>query len=309
MSNTIKKATKVADTAIQLLTREVVLPGVVTTWTEADFKGALNDTVTARIQASMTARTRVLRGGATYTADDVTETSVDLLINKDVYSLAYLTDEELTLDWTDLVQQVTVPQLRAVAQGLENIVAVAMESDDFATANKIGWGGVADASSGANYMAPYRALVDARRVLNAANVPMDGRVVVMGSTVEAEFLKSDLFARADKSGSDGALRAGSIGRVLGMELVTSNAIDPENAYVLHPTAYVLGAVAPAVPRGATDGARASFGGLSIRQIFDYDPTVGRDRSLVNIFGGCTAVRDGASTKQVRCVKLEYFAGS
>lgn len=308
MSNTIKKATKVADTAIQLLTRDVVLPGVVTTWTTPDFKGAYNDTVTARIQANMTARTRVLRGGATYTADDVTETSVDISLNKDVYSLAYLTDEELTLDWQDLAHQVTEPQVRAVAQGLEDIVAVAMESDDYATANKIGWGGIADLATGANYMAPYRALVDARKVLNAAKVPMEGRVVVVGSTVEAELLKSELFVRADASGGS-TLRTGQVGRILGMDVILSLAIDPENAYVLHPTAYVLGAVAPAVPRGATDGATSTFGGMSIRQVFDYDPTVGRDRSLVNCFGGCTAVRDGASTKQVRCVKLEYYSGS
>jgi hypothetical protein len=145
VSNTIKKATKVADTAIQLLVRESVLPGVVTKWTTPDFKGAYNDTVTARIQANLSARTRVLRGGAPYVNDDVTETSVDISLSKDIYSLVYLTDEELTLDWYDLAHQVAEPQMRAVALGLEDTIAVAMESDDYATANKIGWGGVADA--------------------------------------------------------------------------------------------------------------------------------------------------------------------
>jgi hypothetical protein len=94
-----------------------------------------------------------------------------------------------------------------------------------------------------------------------------------------------------------------------MPVILSLAVDPENAYVLHPTAYVLGAVAPAVPRGAADGAVATYAGLSIRQVYDYDMTNARDRSLVNVFAGCTAVRDGAGTKQVRCVKLEYFSGS
>jgi hypothetical protein len=43
-------------------------------------------------------------------------------------------------------------------------------------------------------------------VLNAAKVPTDGRVIVVGSTVEAELLKSDLFVRYDASGSSNTLR-------------------------------------------------------------------------------------------------------
>src|SRR5690606_38215245 len=106
--------------------------------------------------------------------------------------------------------------------------------------------------------APLETITRARRLLNDANVPMDGRTILMGSGVEEAILNNiDILNKANESGTDSALRDATIGRLRGFNLVTSNAIDPDKAYAFHRTAFVLSLQAPMVPSGASWGASAA----------------------------------------------------
>jgi len=58
--------------------------------------------------------------------------------------------------------------------------------------------------------------------LDEANVPQEGRWVVVPPWYEGLLLEEDKFVRVDASGSDQALRNGIIGRALGFDVMASN---------------------------------------------------------------------------------------
>jgi hypothetical protein len=304
VANTFIKPEVVNRTALALLEREIVLPRLVWSYSDAEFRGAKDDTVTVRLPAVATAREYAWRNNrsSAITVDDLTETSVPVLLNHDLYHAAALTDEQLTLDIVDFGEQVLMPQVKGVARGLENLIAAEMLAADYASQLNL--------RDSANNLWPI--LVEARRLLNVAEVPRDGRILLVGADVEAELLTDDRFIRADSTGdslASDALQNATIGRLAGFTIVGSNAIDAETAIAFHPTAFAFVNVAPVIPDGVTAGARQAYGGLAMRWIRDYDPTKLQDRSVVSSFGGCTSVEDGANSKNVRAVRINFQGDS
>jgi hypothetical protein len=299
VANTFLKAEKIVRAALGLLQREIVLPNLVWRFGQADFEGAKDDTITLRLPAVLTARDYEWRTrGAAIVIDDLTEIGVDVALDTHPYSAVAITDEQLTLDIVDFGAQVLQPQVRAVAERLENLTAVtlggAIVPADAEVAHTIG------TTDG------YVTAVRARRILNEHNVPMAGRVLLLGAAMEEDFLNSDHLTLVDQSGSDSALRDGTLGRILGFTVVTSNAIDPDIGYAFHSTAIAYGNVAPVVPAGASAGASETYAGLAMRWIRDYDPNYLRDRSVVSSFAGAASVEDDGENK--RLVKIN-MAGS
>ena len=121
---------------------------------------------------------------------------------------------------------------------------------------------------------PYDTLVDARVALNDASVPMTNRFLVVGSGFEADLLKSDKLSDADRSGSTGAMRDASVGRIAGFEVLVSNFLAPDEAYAYHRTAYALNTRAPFVPQGVAFGASSSANGFAIRVMQHVSPDAG-----------------------------------
>jgi hypothetical protein len=318
MANTYLKVGVIAQTMIELLFRELVVAKTV--WTDAvrseEFVRALDDTVTLRVPARRAARTRALRGtgGArTLTMDESTEFAVPVKLTSDIYNGAPITDEEFDLDIYDFGAQVLVPQIRAVAEGIEDAIVSEITGATYP-------GGFLDIDNSD----PYLTFVEARKLLNDANVPQANRTMLVGSSVESALLASDRF-RADVSGptiAENALQEATIGRMAGFTILQSNALEPEDAYAYVRSAFVLASRTPKVPQGAkfgqdvalsrAEGAQvgASMGGLSARWIMDYDSVNATDRSFTSTWVGTATVKDPddfddpASTKSlVRAVKL------
>jgi hypothetical protein len=300
VANSFIKAEKIAAQALGLLEREIILPALV--WRDAggSFQGAAGDTITIRVPARTTARTRALRGARTagsegtgiITMDELTETSVDVTLDTAVYSAVPITDEELALDISDFGAQIAEPQVRAVAEGIENAVVAEITGATYATTVTV------DTAN------PYDSIVDARVALNKANVPMSERYLVVGADFEGIMLKSDELHQADKAGTDSALRDATIGRLAGFsQVVVSNALPVNVGFAFHRTAYVLGMRSPLVPDGATYGASRSAYGLSMRWIRDYDFRNVQDRSLFDTYIGTNVVADGADTAEVQTVTI------
>ena len=65
-------------------------------------------------------------------------------------------------------------------------------------------------------------LINLMTKLNEANVPTQGRYVVVPPWYYALLLGSELFVRVDASGSDQALRNGIVGRAFGFDVLVSN---------------------------------------------------------------------------------------
>lgn len=299
MANSFLKATRIAAAALGLLQREIVLPSLV--WRDAggDFAQAFGDTISIRVPARTNARSRTLRtdrpttseGAGIIQMDELTETKVDVTLDEDIYNAVAVTDENLTLDILNFGQQILTPQVRAVAEGLENKLAAQMTGSPTATSLTLD---TAD---------PYKTLVDARVAMNKANVPMSERTCVVGADLEGVFLKSDHIAQAQQSGSDSALRDAIIGRVAGFgNIYVSNALPPDVGYCFHRTAYVLSLRAPAIPDGASYGNSQAFSGLAMRWLRDYDFRNVQDRSLIDVYAGTNIIADG-QTNEVQTVTI------
>lgn len=281
MANTFLKPTVIARAALGLLMRDIVLPALVWRDPEKEFAGKIGDTVTVRLPARATARTRNLRDHATpITVDDLTETAIPVALTTDVYHAAAVNDEELTLDIDDFGERVLMPQVKAVGEGLENMLATAMTGAAYPTTLAVG---------AADF---YDIAVDSRTALNKALVPTTERFMVLGADLEAKALKSPKLTDTDKSGSDSALREARLGRIGGFETYLSMAIPANVGFAFHRTAYVLANRAPQVPQGATAGGAETYKGFSLRWIRDYDAPFMRDRSVVNSYVGAGIVADG-----------------
>lgn len=311
MANSFLKATQIASTALGLLERELILPRLVWRMGLADFKGAYNDTVTIRIPAYTTAREYEWRTRVSpIVLDDLTETSIPVTLSKQPYSAIAVTDEDLTLDIASFGTQVLYPQVRAVAEKLESYVYSAMTSADLHWATiTVAAGGGTDWEEDAKEV--HVAITEARRRLNVKNVPAAGRVILLGADVEMILLNGSQLLDVSQSGTDGALRDATVGRLYGMPVVVSNSIPTNEAWVFHNTAFILANVAPVVPDGVPFGSSQNYNGLAMRWIRDYDPSYLRDRSVVSSFAGYASVEEdpdrtntvGDQVENIRAVKI------
>lgn len=311
MPNAFLNAEQILSQGLGVLRRELILPRLVRRMGIDEFRGAKDDTVNVRVPALLTAREyewRTRTNPIVY--DTLTEVSIPVTLEKHPYSAVPITDEELTLDIRDWGTQVASPQIIAVAELLESYIADVMVNGVY-SAPPVAY--VEDENgAGANF---HRAAVDARRALNDAHVPAAGRVIALGSAVEAAALKEEGFRRYQDSGSTEALREAVIGRVAGFTVIGNvQSLPPDFGIAFHESAFVFANVAPEVPSGASDGATMTFEGLAMRWIRDYDASFLRDRSVYSSFAGAASVADerdpatGALTnKNCRAVLIDFTA--
>jgi hypothetical protein len=246
------------------------------------FKGAKNDTVSLKVPAYTTARTRVMRSGTAIVVDELDETKVDVTLDTHVYKAIGVSDEEMTLDIVNFGEQVTAPAMGSVVRKVDDAIGVEMANAD------------PEVTVSLNEDDPYLGLVDARKALNLASVPPGQRFLAVGANVESAILKSDRLSKFDTSGSTEALREAIIGRIAGFTAVTAIGLDPDIAIAAHKSAFVLSLVAPEVPMGAAWGEKRSYRGMSLRVLRDYDPTGSGgpvDRLLTDTFMGTGVTMD------------------
>ena len=279
MTVTTIKATKVVNTALGVLEREVVLPNLV--WRDAggDFAGAANDTISLRLPAYAVANTRTLRSGTTRSKSNLVQTKVDVTLDTDIYMDVPISDEELTLDITDFGAEVMAPVLSGVVRAYEDKLSTTMS------------GATYEKTVALDINKPFKTTNAARRFLNDANVPQQGRALVVGTALEETILNSDYFVKANEAGSANALREAMIGRISGFDVVVSNVLAPTEGYAFHRTAYALSSRAPKVPQGAPWGASQSAGGFAIRTVQIMDPDTVEDRFIADAWVGANVVKD------------------
>jgi hypothetical protein len=286
MPNTFLTAETILPVALERLRRALVLPAMVTRYGLADFRGAKDDTINVRVPSMLRAREYEWRTrNNPIIFDTLEEVTIPVVLDSHPYSAIAVTDEELTLDIVSFARQVLEPQVIAVAEELEAIIATIMENANYAAAD-IAY--LEDPTS-SNF---YAAAIDARKVLNDFHVPLDGRTILVGSSVEAAALKEDTLRAVDQSGSTAALRNATIGQIAGFNVVASQSVDPDFAVAFHRTAFAFANVAPVVPDGVAQGSSQTLEGLAMRWIQDYDPNYLRDRSVVSSFAGGASVNDG-----------------
>lgn len=262
----------ISSLAVALLTRSLVLPMTVARIPGGEFAGANGDTITVRVRQPRAAKKQALPGDP-ITIDSINETPVDVTLAH-LYDAVNLTDQDLSLNIEDFGVQVTEPQVAAIATGAEDELAAAMN----AVAN--------DQVSVTDVDLELR---NAREELTTADVPAGDRTVAVGPGMLSSILTLDKFVRADATGDSTALRQANAGRIYGMQVIESNAIDTNDAIAYHRSSFAFANRTPVVPRGATSSATATSGGVGMRHIFQYQPANLQDQSVLTTFAGAALV--------------------
>lgn len=288
MANIFQKPTKFAATALELLRRTIKAPALfVHKFNRADFEGAHGDTINVKRPAILRARDKGFRTNNEIVIDDLMQTSIPVKLTSFPYSAVALSLEEETLDDVDYVRDVQAPQVRAVAEFYEELVAKGLTDATYVHTVTYDLG-----SSNPKEHDPRKVASRARKLFTNANVPEVGRYWLVGSRVAEAIRDTDKLLEVDASGLPEALREGVVTRLSGFTVVELGALAETASYFVHESALAIANVGPVVPKGAIAGASITGpGGIAVTQVWDYDSKQARDRSIVMSFAGVAAVTD------------------
>jgi hypothetical protein len=274
----------IASLNIELLTRSLVLPMTVARIPGGDYSGPNGGTITVRVPQPGASRTQT-NPGDTITYDDVTEIPVDVTLSH-LYHGKLVSDQELTYSIEDFGRQISRVQVDAVATGAEDKLAAVM--------NALSSDAALDATASDDDTKEI--VLAAREFLTESNAPSSNRWLAASPQVITRLLQVDEFVRVDASGSNNALRNAVVGRIFGMNVVESNALDSGEAVAYHESGFAFANRTPVTPRGAVDSAAVTEQGIGLRHIFQYVPDKLSDASVVSTFAGAAAVyEDGTGT--------------
>lgn len=189
-------------------------PGVVSREYEGDIANA-GDTVRITSISRPTIGTYV-KGSTTITPEQLTDADRALLIDQAKY-FAFEVDD------IDLRQSANGGALMTEA-ALESAYGLADTADQYVASLYTG----ADAGNAISTTAITSAalavtgLVNLKVKLDTANVPQQGRYVIVPPWYHGLLLQSDTFVRVDASGSAETLRNGVVGRAFGFDVMLSN---------------------------------------------------------------------------------------
>lgn len=259
MANSLITPQNVAAAALATYQYNAVLPRLVNRVFQTEFGGGSGDTVTIRKQATLEAN--LFNRSTGVVAQDITEGS-DTFTVGDIYDVsAIITQQQWDLDIKDFNFQVAEPMGKAMVRRSENVINDVLE--DLTPAS-------------GSYASLLEDLLAGRTALNAAEVPLDNRILCVGSNVAAKVLLLDNLIRTDMAGDAGALREARIGRLFGMQVVESVVVDPDKAFVWNKDAVTFASITPSVPQGAARASVQNYDGAAMRVVFDYDAVKKQD---------------------------------
>ncbi|MEX2132960.1 MAG: phage capsid protein, partial [Acidimicrobiia bacterium] len=179
--------------------------------------------------------------------------------------------------------QITEPQVTSVATGAEDKLATAINDEavdiEFALTET-----EADTVD---------TILEARELLGEADVPASDRFLAVSPSIATRLLNVEKFTKVNESGGESALRDAILGRIYGFTVVESNGLTADTAMAYHRSGIVFASKKPADPRGAVESFAISQDGINIRQIFQYDPDVLSDASVLSTFAGASMVFEDA----------------
>lgn len=192
-------------------------------------------------------------------AQDANSTNVAVVLDQHHYNTFVIRDGEGSKSFADLANIYLRPAVQAVGRGVDRAVAGQAHRFFGTPAGRVGALG---ASSSSNVRSN---LVECREKLNLLNVPQDElRHMVVAPGVESDMLNTDLFVRANESGSPDALRRASIGNLFGFNIYAANNVP---AVSLAQCDVVTGTITNAIAAGAAPASQACV-------IAAYDVQVG-----------------------------------
>ena len=254
MANTILTPDIIAREALMVLRNNAVMANLVHRDYSSEFVAGVGDTITVRKPAAFTAK----EFGGEIEVQDATENSVTVKMDKHLDVSFAVTSKQMTLDIEDFSKQLLVPAMQAFLNKIDGyLLGLAKGVTNSVTAT-------ADARND---------IVDARAFLTKGAAPLTDRNLVVGSDMEADLLKTDLFVSAEKVGDNGtALREASLGRKLGLDCYVDQNADTAgiDGVAFHKNAFALVTRPLAVPGGAGKAAIVDYDGFGLRVVYGYD---------------------------------------
>ena len=284
MANTFLTVQEIADQALATLYETTVLKSLVHTDLTTEFAAKkTGNTIDIRVPAVFTANRFNRTNGIVL--QDATESSIPVVLDKISDVSVGVTDEDMSMNIEDFSVQLLNPMMEAVSQDIDlelfllrnGITQVAGFGDTTTTYDK------------------PEVLIEAGRLLDLQAVPTTDRYAVVGPTMKAKWLNSEILKHAEKSGTTTALREGSVGKDLfGFEVFRSGNVGQPKAspaigeattevgLAFHNSAFAFGSAPLQLPAGANVGqvAVATYKGLSLRVAYGWD--INKKQSVVSV---------------------------
>lgn len=199
---------------LESLKKELVYAGP--TVVNRDYEGeiaAQGDTVRIRSISRPTVATYT-KGSTTITPEQLTDTQRSLVINQAKYFAFEVDDIDLAQGPGGEIEAGLMEGVYALRDTADQYVAALYSGAQ--SANQIG---TVSVTTGALAYTQLRKLAVK---LDEANVPRQGRYVVVPPWYHGLLLEEDKFVRVDASGTSEGLRNGLVGRALGFDVLVSN---------------------------------------------------------------------------------------
>jgi hypothetical protein len=291
MPNSLYTPTQVAAVAAALAKDDSFLSALVSRDFQGDALISAGKTIDVRVPGALIARSRDIdETRDAIVLDSLSERTVPVSLGAHIYNAVILSEGDITLRLEDFAGRVLRPQVEAVVDGLEHLVAEKLRAVPL------------DATIEHDPSDPVSTFTKIRAKLRQNGTPATGLVAVVGTAVYAALLDARAITDTSASGSTAALREAQVGLVRGFTIVESTRVDEDEIIAFHRSAFTLVVRAPKVPEGASFGETVNEGGHALRYLRDYDPTHTVDRSVVSTFAGVTAM-------PLLRVDRDYTAGS
>lgn len=280
----IVKPEQLAQAAAVALSEGLVIPATFQRESFDRFRGSKNDAVNVKVRGVLPHRTYGWRNDRSTDIqfDQITERTIQVTFGDDIYSGVDLTDEQATMDvegWTEFLAD----QTEAVGRGLEYESVNYLEDAPYVVRLGVS---TTDLKGG---------LIKARGYLNKMAQKVAGRrTLLVGTDWEAALLGDDklnLASNVGESEAVTALREATLGRRFGFDIVVAQELAPTDAYAYIDSAFIMVTGAPAVPQSAAFGASASYDGIALRWVRDFEIKKLRELSVVNAYKGFRHVVD------------------
>lgn len=260
MSNTFVTPTAVVRDAAIYLAKRLVVAGNISRKVESVFSGKAGDTVKVKVPMAVTEASELT---STTSAETLTQTSVDVALEKHFYKRVNLTTKDSKLNLDDFTETITRPAMEGIALSIDKYLIRKMQLGFFGRYS----GTITNRPSTAAHV------LAAHKLLDDKYVAQMGRVGLIDTTVKQSLLATDAFINMNY-GADNALKDLELGYRLGAKW----AVDPASA------AFARGDIAGTLDLGANVAAGASS--ISVDAFTDATGTV-KAGTVLTIAGDTT----------------------
>jgi hypothetical protein len=268
MANTFLNPDQIAKEALVLLQSNLVVTRLFSRRYEADLNpgSKIGDTVRLRPRSQGVVDEY---NGSTITIRDITETSINLVLEKHFDASIRITDKQRTLDIVDFSEQVLAPRMVEMGEKIDTYGLTKIQD----IPNTAGPSeNVAGGSTAAALPASIANMALVEKTLNDLKVPLNPRYQIASTEYKAVILGVTSFTEADKRGATTALEFAQVGPIMGLQTFMAQNVDATTFTAGTQTAAVVDGSGAPIAAGSTvipyDGAAGSTGTIVIGDLIN-----------------------------------------